>query len=269
MRSASQPNELSKIPKKNQIEIKSIQDIVQSLINRCLIIIQIKQWQNTLFKLDLNIKEDRAKYKDIRFAHTVYSEGLRHEVYDDQNPQWKPNTNAPLKGKRTIGIGFNMDRHDAREEWDNAFVDLVSKPLFDEVLQGKNLTEEEVQILFDYSLTNREKQFESMYQGILESLRPNERLSLESIYYNGPSWVKPEGNPRIKPQEENIFPTLQRFVKTQDPQILNSIKKKIKENCNPFNPDEDPLIYRVIKWRRYREAKLFGNRFKLETQLSS
>jgi GH24 family phage-related lysozyme (muramidase) len=267
MRSTSSQNDFSKDSENKAIAIKNyVSEIIAKVIGCAFISLQIKQWRNTLFKLDLNTEEGRHKYQEIRFQFTVYNEGVRYEVYDDQNAQWKVNSGIPLKGKRTIGIGFNMDRPEAKEEWDNAFQITPNKPSYDEVLQGKNLTEQEVHTLFDYSIVSREKELTSIYKGIWESLKPNEKLALESIYYNGPSWVKPEGNKRIK-LEENIFPTLQRYVQTKDPEVLKSVRHTIKNLCNPFNPDEKFLTYQIIKWRRYREAKFFGNRSKLERSL--
>ena len=72
-------------------------------------------------------------------------EGKKKKVYNDKK---KPN------GKKTVGIGFNMEQPGARKIWQNV---LPCVP-FDDVLSGKRgLEEAEIQKLFQHTLNEKIK----------------------------------------------------------------------------------------------------------------
>jgi GH24 family phage-related lysozyme (muramidase) len=92
-------------------------------------------------------------------------EGVRDKVYRD------------TRGKITIGVGFNMDRDEARMEWNEIFGRAVS---FDDVYKGdRKLTIEEI---------------ERMYRGVCNKLRSNEKITIISLYFNGKSLVGKKTN---------------------------------------------------------------------------
>ncbi len=96
-----------------------------------------------------------------------------------------------INGYVTIGIGFNMDRKGAKQEWQEAFTNYKDAPNFQEVYDQKRLlTENEIKILFNYSLAIREKELRNIYDSILYRLTANELLAIEDAYYNAPSIVR-------------------------------------------------------------------------------
>ena len=122
----------------------------------------------------------------------IYEEARRKLIghFEDQaNPNGTPYVYFDSVGKRTVGIGFNMDDGSARIEWQKAFSALPEneRPDFDAVLVKKiPLTQKQIDVLFNYSVKEREESLIKQFgKAVWEWLTPSERLSIESLRYNG------------------------------------------------------------------------------------
>ncbi len=119
-------------------------------------------------------------------------EGSHAWAYDDKTKERiRPNGPKP-RGNVNVGIGFNMEPDAARDAWKKVFGNSIS---FDDVKTGRiKLHPEQSEKLLDYSLTVREEELEKAYRGLWQRLAPNERLAIESAYFNGPALVKRGSN---------------------------------------------------------------------------
>ena len=132
---------------------------------------QATAYRKQLAALDLKKPEDMAKYKALRRVVIEAGEGCRYESYTD------------TKGCMTVGIGCNMDAN--RNEWKEAFG--KNGPDYDKVHdKERQLTQKEVEQLYAYMVGKREKQLrEEIYPKVWDKLKPNERLAIEDLFYNG------------------------------------------------------------------------------------
>jgi hypothetical protein len=146
--------------------------------------------RDNVHNLDLNDPKDKALYDSYRAAFITHLEGTHAWAYDDKNNERIRPDGPPPKGNVTVGVGFNMDaKNVARKAWNKVFGDSVS---FDDVKAGRTkLNPEQIERLLDYSLTEREKELKKAYKSFWRRLAPNERLAIESAYFNGPALVKP------------------------------------------------------------------------------
>jgi hypothetical protein len=102
---------------------------------------------------------DRQIYLDCRVQYIKAGEGVRYYVYDDKNGKFA----AEALGQHTVGVGFNMDRPTARQEWDATFQKTVD---FEAVWCGKRaLSSVEVNALLTACLTRREQELRQCYGG--------------------------------------------------------------------------------------------------------
>lgn len=121
---------------------------------------------------------DRKTYENERFNYIIAAElspsmGLGNKVIKDS------------KGRNAVGIGFDMDRPESRQEWLDAFAGYPA-PDFDNVRSGKtSLTDAQVRLLFNRSISARELYLRSIYQNSWIALTTNERLAVEDLNYNG------------------------------------------------------------------------------------
>ena len=120
--------------------------------------------------------QKRALYEHWRNFYIGIAEGRMASAYKD------------VLGYVTVGIGFNMDRPEARDEWDLAFP--KGTVSFDAVYSGGRLLDDfEMDTLFSSGLSLREKALKASYP-FWSLLRANERLATESAYYNGVCLVR-------------------------------------------------------------------------------
>jgi hypothetical protein len=145
--------------------------------------------RDRIHNLDLQNPEDFVIYVRYRRLFLIEGEGMRRYAYDDATGKpIKPG--VPIQGKVTVGIGFNMSRkEEAEKEWLEAFRGAVD---FEAVKSGQRaLTEKEVGRLLEVSLGIREVELKNAYgAGVWHRLRANERLAIESAYFNAPKLVK-------------------------------------------------------------------------------
>lgn len=125
-------------------------------------------------------------YDDRRRQFIANKEAVRLTAYDDATGKpvsgpWKK------KGNVTVGIGFNMERADARDVWKAVGLDD-----FDAYYKGqKSLTRDQAERLYDYTLDEAEQLLNSKL-GPNVSLPEHQRIALVSMVFNGPATVGPK-----------------------------------------------------------------------------
>lgn len=185
--------------------------------------------RDNIHNLDLKDSESSKIFKEYTRKFFIKLEGCYLEAYDDAVGA-KDGKNLvrnilssgkKVKGKVTIGIGFNMDAAGANKEWQKAKI----FKSFKEVKTGKaKLTKEEVNILFDHSLDIRIQELQNReYKGLWDKLRPNEKLGILSPYFNGPGTV----NIGTKFHQH-----ITAYVATADPKYLCEAFKELRFNTN-------------------------------------
>jgi len=133
-------------------------------------------------------------YAQQRYDFIAGSEAVRQFAYDDSTG--KTVTDGVVKkGNITVGIGFNMDRKDARSVFKNA-LELDDKT-FDEVYAGRqSLTPVQIRRLFDYNADEAESVVKAR---IGDTTVPvHQRLALVSMAFNGPSLIGPKITAAVK-----------------------------------------------------------------------
>ena len=154
--------------------------------------------------------QDRKRYEDLRTLYIGHAEG------------WMPHAYRDVLGLVTVGVGFNMDRTEARLEWQGAFPEGAVD--FDAVYGGTHvLSEAHMQHLFGYGLARREAQLREAYGGAWSALRANERLATESAYYNGACLVD---------ASTRYYAALTRYALTQDRHFLDEAVLELRERSN-------------------------------------
>ena len=171
------------------IEIKSISNIYDVGKNNL-----ANNIKNITHNLDIyNNPSDMNTYENERFRWFDGIEGGSYpESYDDlasgrSNDPKKISERVKLglniKGKVTIGIGFNMDAN-GKDAWNKAFYDKNTRPNFDDVYMGRvKLKDSEVRQLFDYSIKERETRLQKLFGEDWKKFKPNERLAIEDKYF--------------------------------------------------------------------------------------
>lgn len=166
-------------------------------------------------------------YRSRRFKFLSDLEGVRDTAYDDATGQTITNPKNK-KGLATVGLGFNMDRPDARK----VFSAILPESKFDDVYSGKaTLSKSQVEKLFDYTVQEAESVVDNAFKGV--PLREHQRLALVSMAFNGPSLIGPKLVDAVK--SGNTEQALAEI-------LHNSNKKKI----------------RGLGTRRFREAFIFA-----------
>lgn len=151
------------------------------------------------------------------------------------------------KRLKTIGIGFNMDRPEARAEWQAALDNQVS---FDDVYNEEvNITKEQAYMLLDYAIKLREQELNRKFGADWSLLKPNEKITITSIYYNSPSLVGP-----------NFTTNIKQYIRTSEKQYLKKAFFEIKHQSNPkkYRDGEEILITTrtSVQKRMDREASM-------------
>jgi len=198
---------------------------------------QAATYREQLKTFDLQTPEGRASYDSYRRYIIGISEGYNP---NDSKCVTKMCNVYPVKGVKHIGVGFNLERPEARKEWETAFGTGTEAPNFDKVLSGeKKLNKVQVEQLLDSCLATREKQLRGLYRDEWGSLQPNERLAIEHMFYNSPA----VGNGR------NFKAAIKEYVATEDVTKLDSALYEVLDNSNPKNE-------LGIGFRRVTEATL-------------
>ncbi|MGL5784828.1 MAG: hypothetical protein ACRCYZ_05160 [Alphaproteobacteria bacterium] len=197
------------------------------------------------------IPPDLTLYQHIRRQYLIAGEGVRREAYDDG------------KGNITVGVGFNMELPRARDDWARVFKDAVS---FDAVYENRaSLTLESVELLLEDSLETRERELLWIYREIWKKLKPNERLAIESAYYNAPSLVMgpstdkaliPKGLRLPSAKQTRFYGHMKRYAENQN---MDALKQAVIELRCHSNAEQDPKIRFGLQQRRNSEAELLAS----------
>ncbi len=197
------------------------------------------------------IPSDLALYQHIRRQYLIAGEGVRREAYDDG------------KGNITVGVGFNMELPRSRDDWARVFKGSVS---FEAVYENRaSLTLESVDLLLEEALQTREQELKWIYRGVWEKLKPNERLAIESAYYNAPSLVMgpptdkaliPKGLRLSSCKATRFYGHMKRYVETQN---MDALKQGVVELRCHSNAEQDPKIRFGLQQRRNSEAELLAS----------
>lgn len=213
--------------------------------------------------LDLNNPDDLEIYREKRREYiSVNEEGKRHKdgrtgVYDDSTgkplePGQKP------KGNATVGIGYNMDRRGARDEWGDAFKSLPEeqRPDFDKVKQGKEkLNQGQIDTLFEHGVSEREKQLENIYGDTWDKLEPNERLAIEDLYYNGGGGLV--GKKR-NGEDTNFKKNIDEYVKAKERGDTEAANKPLDDAIWETRKNSNAEKLRGIQNRRNSESEMLN-----------
>lgn len=205
------------------------------------------QIRDEIHNLDLNNPEHMKIYEARLYEFIKTNEGKHKKVYTDS------------KNKRTIGIGFNMDRDEARDEWDNVFHGTVS---FDDAREGRiKLTDEQIDALFPCCLETRRKELRIIYGRAWKNgqIKPNERMAIEDAYFVGPALVG---------SKTKFYKNIKDYVKTSDLAYLKKAHREIKERSNPIADkiedtpearEKEALRRKGIQNRRDVQAKMLAS----------
>lgn len=127
--------------------------------------------RDKLHGLNLFKPEHLQFYQEMALAFIKGNENEILQIYKD------------IKGNKTIGIGFNMDNPEARIVWQAIFQGLIS---FDKVYNGQQtITTEQSRMIYDYKSAANRIELKNIYGKSWNKLKPNERLMIEDLYWNG------------------------------------------------------------------------------------
>lgn len=175
--------------------------------------------------------EGMKTYNDRRREFIGGHEGARATAYDDSTG--KPVTSGlQKKGNVTIGVGFNMERPDAR----NVFSKVLGLSNFDDYYTGKKaLTQQQVNTLYDFTLDEADAIVGTKFRG--HALTENQRLSMVSLAFNGPALLGPKLVDAVK--RGDSFGALNEI-------LFNSLRTSV------------PGVKTGLAKRRYKEAQMFA-----------
>jgi hypothetical protein len=193
--------------------------------------------RDRVHNLDLSIPEHRDIYDSTLRTHIMFGEvnwnfeRVQNNQFDFiENTEFSsflipttPRINLKVykdtKGYRTIGIGFNMDRAGAESEWRESLGHDIS---FNDARNGKvNITKDQAYQLFDHSIKIREKILRNKIGADWELLKPNEKITIISMYYNLPGLIGPKFTVNIK-----------QYLKTKDKEYLKNAFFEAKYQSN-------------------------------------
>lgn len=116
------------------------------------------------------------------FHHMEEFEGFVPFVYDDASPLAKKKAwgDSAKKGRPTVGLGFNLERADARKLLAEVGAD------YDALLAGRTaLSREQARKLFDITLQKfRREMIDTLPEGVAEDLLDHQVMALLSLVYN-------------------------------------------------------------------------------------
>lgn len=137
---------------------------------------------------DMADTKTEDSYSERRWQFLSAEEGSRAVAYDDATGRpIKPG--SPAKGLTTIGVGFNMDRPDARKVMGEALG--ITGAQFDKLKAGEDALEPvEIRKLFEHTADEAEGLVNAKLKGI--PLREHQRLALTSLAFNSPKLLGPK-----------------------------------------------------------------------------
>jgi len=164
-------------------------------------------------------------YANQRLDFLSKVEGKRYKAYDDVTGRDVLSSKA-VKGNRTVGIGFNLERKDAKN-----LIQAVGVQDFDGVYSGKvQLTEKQAIDLFNATIEEAERAVDSKLGDV--ALTRNQRLALVSLAFNNPSLLGPN--------------------------VIGYIKQgKLREAANEIQYKSNLKKIAGLQTRRVAEANLF------------
>lgn len=167
-------------------------------------------------------------YRDRRYDFLSKEEGIRTAAYDDATGRRVVDPNQK-RGNITVGVGFNMDRPDARNVWNAVFGNDVD---FDKVYSGQSeLNDDQVRRLFNFTAQEAETIVSNKFAGV--DLEEHQRIALVSLAFNNPSLVGPNLTSQVRDGRWN---------------------EAIDEILHRSNRTK----HKGLASRRYREAALFA-----------
>lgn len=148
-------------------------------------------------RYDTNDALPSDTYAARRHEFLKESEGERLTAYDDISGKFI--TRQPkMVGKVHVGVGFNMERPDARQVWKKAGM----QQDFDAVFSGKaSITPEESRRLFDYTIGEAESFVGKRFNDA--NLPEHKRLALVSMAFNLPALLGPNITKMIKEGDDD------------------------------------------------------------------
>jgi len=226
--------------------------------------------RDRVHNLDLSISEHKDIYNFTLRTHIMFGEvlwefeGTNSEEFDFIDSDKYKKFQLPIKpiidnkaykdNKKliTVGIGFNMDRPKAaRAEWEAALGNEETPVSFDDVRnKKKTITDEQAYKLFDYSIKIRENELRRKFGSDWDLLKPNEKITITSMYYNASVLIGPKITSHIK-----------QYIKTQDKKYLEKAFSEVKYQSNPKRDKktkkEKPIATRkAVQKRMDRESSM-------------
>ena len=186
-----------------------------------------------IHNLNLSVAEHQEYYnvilEDFIWQNESFWDDIRGErrykSYDGKIDIRK--VHQDIYGYRTVGVGFNMDDVAARKEWSDAFGGTIS---FNDVRGGiRILSDEEVLKLFRQNIKSRREQLIKHFtEKVWEELKPNERLAIEDLYFNG--------GPRLATKcggiETNFSQCIKRYGAYGEKKDLEAAVKEVRYRSN-------------------------------------
>lgn len=192
------------------------------------------------------LESSKRRYNKARRQYLLENEAFRGESYLDDG-------SSDGQGNVTIGIGFNMQRPEARREWDSFFKGKVD---FDDAFFKRvKITRTQAEELADFCLDQRVKELRRYYKQHWNKLRYNERLAIESAYYTNPDVVRGKLGSK-KPT--NFYTNMIAYVKTGETEHLKAAVYELQYRSNPKKP-ENAKLSDGMQNRRNSEAELLSS----------
>lgn len=137
---------------------------------------------------DMADTKAEGSYSERRWQFLSAEEGSRAVAYDDATGKpIRPGTEK--KGLATIGVGFNMDRPEARKIMNAALG--ITDAQFDKLKAGEDALEPvEIRKLFEHTADEAEAAVVAKLKGV--PLREHQRLALTSLAFNSPKLLGPK-----------------------------------------------------------------------------
>ena len=182
-------------------------------------LVDIIEIRKKLYFLNLNDKYSREKYLEHCYIFIKNNEDLINRVYRDIN------------NSHTIGIGFNMDSPNAKNEWreifQNSDLDNNLHNNFEQVKLGKiSLTNNQVQQLFYHSRKTRLNEIVQIYYSYWNKLSCNEQLAIEDAYFNSPKLVN---------NKTKFYKFVVNYADSRNFDYLKKASEEIEFHSNPSN----------------------------------